>query len=38
MAHAKKDSTLRYLRENTTKIATVAEARKRKRAADKNGT
>ncbi len=37
MSHAKKDSTLRYLRQNTAKIATVAEARNRKRAADKNG-
>jgi hypothetical protein len=37
MAHAKKDSTLRYLRQNTAKIATVAAARNRKRAADKNG-
>jgi len=37
LTHSRKDTTLRYLRENTTKIATVAEARKRKRAADKNG-
>jgi hypothetical protein len=34
LAHSKKDSTLRYIRETSTKIATVAEARNRKRKAD----
>jgi hypothetical protein len=34
LTHSKKDTTLRYIRRNTTKIATVAEARSRKRASD----
>jgi hypothetical protein len=37
LTHSKKDTTLRYLRQNKTKIATVAEARTRKRAADSDG-
>jgi hypothetical protein len=37
LTHSKKDSTLRYIRRNSTKIATVAEARGRKRAADEGG-
>lgn len=35
--HSEKHMTLRYKRRNATKIATVAEARNRKRTADKNG-
>ena len=34
LTHSKKDTTLRYIRRNTAKIATVAEARSRKRASD----
>ena len=34
LTHSRKDTTLRYIRRNTAKIATVAEARSRKRAAD----
>jgi integrase len=37
LTHSKKDSTLRYIRRNSAKIATVAEARGRKRAADEGG-
>jgi hypothetical protein len=38
LTHSKKDTTLRYLRKNTTKIATVAKARASKRAADEGTT
>jgi hypothetical protein len=34
LTHSEKDTTLRYLRRSSTKIATVAEARNRKRKAD----
>jgi hypothetical protein len=37
LTHSKKDTTLRYIRRNTAKIATVAEARNRKRATDEKG-
>ncbi len=37
LTHSKKDTTLRYIRRNRAKIATVAEARGRKRAADESG-
>lgn len=37
LTHSKKDTTLRYLRQNKTKIATVADARNRKRVADEGG-
>jgi hypothetical protein len=37
LTHSKEDMTLRYLRQSKTKIATVAEARNRKRAADNDG-
>lgn len=38
MTHTKTDTTLRYLRKRSTKIATVADARAAKRAADGNKT
>jgi hypothetical protein len=38
LTHSEKDTTLRYLRQNKTKIATVADARNRKRAADEGGS
>ena len=34
LTHSKKDTTLRYIRRRTSKIAEVTEARRRKRAAD----
>jgi len=34
LTHSKKETTLRYIRQRGTKIAAVAEARSRKRAAD----
>ena len=34
LTHSMKDTTLRYIRRNTAKIATVAEARSRKHASD----
>jgi integrase len=34
LTHSRKDSTLRYIRRRTSKIAFVADARERKRAAD----
>jgi len=37
LTHSKKDTTLRYIRRSSAKIATVAEARARKRAADQGG-
>jgi integrase len=37
LTHSKKDMTLRYIRRSSTKIATVAAARRTKRAADENG-
>ena len=38
LTHSKKDTTLRYIRRSSKKIADVAEARNRKRAADDCGT
>jgi integrase len=38
LTHSKKDTTLRYIRRSSKKIADVAEARNRKRAADDGGT
>jgi hypothetical protein len=38
LTHSRKDTTLRYIRRSSKKIADVAEARNRKRAADDGGT
>ena len=38
LTHSKKATTLRYIRRSSSKIATVAEARSRKRAADEGGS
>jgi integrase len=38
LTHSKKDTTLRYIRRSSKKIADVAEARNRKRTADDGGT
>jgi hypothetical protein len=37
LTHSKQDTTLRYIRRRTTKIADVAQARSQKRAADERG-
>lgn len=37
LTHSKKETTLRYLRTRSTKIAAVADARSKKRAADEGG-
>lgn len=37
LTHSKRDTTLRYIRRSSAKIATVAKARRAKRAADESG-